>query len=48
VCEAEFACEVIGTTKRLSREGGQAIDVVGLAGPEERLQEGVLEDAANS
>ena len=46
VCEAEFACEVIGTTKRLSREGGQAIDVFGLAGSEERLQERVLEDAA--
>jgi len=45
-CEAEFACEAIGTTKGLSSEGGEVFDVFGLAGSEERPQQGIVEDAA--
>src|ERR1700722_1760695 len=46
MCEAELACEAIGTTKRLSGEGGEVIDVFGLTGTEERVQKRILEDAA--
>jgi hypothetical protein len=40
------ACEVIRTTEGLDSESGEVIDVFGLAGPEERMQQWILEHAA--
>jgi hypothetical protein len=40
------ACEVIRTTEGLDSESSEVIDVFGLAGPEERMQQGILEHAA--
>jgi hypothetical protein len=46
MCEAELSREAVGPAERLGGEGRQVIDVFRLASPEERLEEGILEDAA--
>ena len=46
MCEAELSSEAVGAAEGLGGEGGQVIDVFRLACPEERLEEGILEDAA--
>jgi hypothetical protein len=46
MCEAEFAGEAVGPAEGLGGEGREVIDVFRLARPEERLEVGILEDAA--
>jgi hypothetical protein len=43
VLEAEFAAEAIGPTERLGGEPGQVVDVMGLPGREQALQQGIGE-----
>ena len=46
MCEAELSGEAVGPAEGLGGEGREVIDVCRLARPEERLEEGILEDAA--
>ena len=44
--EAELSGKAIRTTEGFSREGGQVIDMLRLAGTEEGLEQWIFEDAA--
>jgi hypothetical protein len=46
VGESEFSAEAVRTTEWLGGEGGQVIDVLGLARSEEGLEQRIFEDAA--
>ena len=46
MCEAELSGEAVGAAEGLGGEGGEVVDVFRLACPEERPEEGILEDAA--
>jgi hypothetical protein len=43
--EAKLSGEAVGAAEGFSREGSQMIDVLGLAGSEEGLEQGIFEDA---
>lgn len=43
--ESQLLGEAVGTTERFGGKGGQMIDVLGLAGTEERLQDRIGQDA---